>query len=169
LSPRDHFMEKLESHGLTIEELTAEAMQLLTIELEELYVVLGCQLMGAARPARVAGMVSYQSALTNVIEYHHRLASLPGADFAEWGRGISSMHEDLKQDGMRFLAAVNEELRQGLCSKEILDLANEITSSSMQIIVLIVAAVLKLPRQIEAVCATVAAIVCKSGLTRVYA
>ncbi len=163
-------MDKLPTQELTIEELTAEAMQLLTVGLEELYVVLGCQLMGAARPARIAGWVSHQSAFKNFIESRQRYEPFTlGADLIEWGRSFNVMYEELKGDGIRFIAAAKEELTKGLCNKEILDLANEITSSTMQIIVLIVAAVLKLPRQIEAVSATVAAIVCKAGLREFYA
>jgi hypothetical protein len=162
-------MEKLMTEELTIEELTAEAMQLMTIGLEELYVVLGCQLMGAARPARVACLVGHQGALKNAIESRNGYGSLlSSADLAEWGRGFNSMYEELKRDGVRFLTAVKEQLRAGLCIKEILELGNEITNASMQIIVLIIAAILKLPRQIEAVSATVAAIVCKSGVREFY-
>ncbi|MGH7927293.1 MAG: hypothetical protein ACREQV_05825, partial [Candidatus Binatia bacterium] len=84
-------------------------------------------------------------------------------------RNFKFMYEELKRDGIRFLAAVKEELCKGLCTNEIIDLADEISDSSMQVIVLIVTAILKLPRQIEAVSATVAAIVCKSGLRELYA
>ncbi len=162
-------MEKLATQELTIEELTVEAMQLITVGLEELYVVLGCQLMGAAQPARVGGLLSHQSALRNAIAAREPSEHLTSAgDLMEWGRHFNSMYEELKLDGLRFVAAVRDELSEGLCNKEIADLANEITSSSMQIIVSIVAAVLKLPRQIEAVAATVAAIVCKSGLRELY-
>lgn len=163
-------MEKLPTHELTIEELTAEAMQLLTVGLEELYVVLGCQLMGAARPARVAGLVSHQSALRNVVAAQRKFEpAASGAALMEWGKNLNSMVEELRDDGIRFVAAAAEELSNGLSGKDLLHLLNEITSSSMQVIVLIVAAVLKLPRQIEAVCATVAAIFCKSALTELSA
>jgi len=74
------------------------------------------------------------------------------------------MYEELKQDGTRFLDSVRDDLRNGLCNEEILALADEITASTMQIIVLIVAAILRMPMQIESVSATVAAILCKLGL-----
>ena len=64
--PRER--EQMTAKELTIEELTAEAMKLLTIGIEELYVVLGYQLLGSSRPARVAGIISYQTALKKVIE-----------------------------------------------------------------------------------------------------
>jgi hypothetical protein len=157
--------EKLPIREFTIEELTAEALKLLTIGLEELYVVLGCQLMGSSRPVRVAGIMSYQTALKKLIETQDMYERLSVAtNLADWGRGFNAMYEELKQDGSRFLDAVREDLRKGLCSEEILALADEITTSSMQIIVLIVAAILSLPPQMESVSATVAAIVCKSGL-----
>jgi hypothetical protein len=157
--------EKMTAKELTIEELTTEAMKLLTIGIEELYVVLGYQLLGSSRPARVAGIISYQTALKKVIETQDMYEALSsGTNLAEWGRGFELMYEELKQDGTRFLDSVRDDLRNGLCNEEILALADEITASTMQIIVLIVAAILRMPMQIESVSATVAAILCKLGL-----
>jgi len=157
--------DKLPIKEFTIEELTAEALKLLTLGLEELYVVLGCQLMGSARPAKVAAIMSYQTALKKVIETQDMYERLSfGADLIEWGKGFNAMYEELKHDGMRFLDAVGGELRKGLCNEEILPLADDVTPSSMQVIVLIIAAILRLPPQIESVSATVGAIVCKVGL-----
>lgn len=157
--------DKLAIRELTIEELTVEAMKLLTIGIEELYVVLGCQLMVSSRPGRVAGMISYQTALKKMIETQDMDVRVPIAtDLTDWGRGFNVMYEELKQDGIRFLDAVRDELRKGLCNEEILAIADEITSSSMQIIILIVAAILRMPPQMESLSATVAVILCKSGL-----
>jgi len=162
-------MDKHPPQELSIEQLTAEAMQLLTMNLEELYVVLGCQLMGAARPARVAGLLSHQSAITTVIESQGKLEpSASGVALLDCAERFNSMIEELKEDGMRFVAAVAAELSESVSGNELLELATQITSSSMQVIVFIVTAVLKLPRQIEAVSATVAAIFCKSAITEVY-
>ncbi len=47
---------------LTIEELTTEAMQLLPLGVDELYMILGCQLLASEKPKRVAGIISYLSA-----------------------------------------------------------------------------------------------------------
>ena len=150
---------------LSVEELTTEAMKLLSIGVEELYVVLGCQLLGSSRPARVAGVMSYLTALKKVLETQAMHESLSvTTNFADWGKGFDSMYEELREDGTRFLSSVKNELRNGLCNEEILALADEITPTTMQIIVLIVAAILRMPTQIESVSATVAAIICKSGL-----
>ena len=149
---------------LSVEELTTEAMKLLSIGVEELYVVLGCQLLGSSRPARVAGVMSYLIALKKVLEAQTMHESLSFTNLADWAKGFDAMYDELKQDGARFLDSVRNELRNGLCNEEILALADEITVSSMQIIVLIVAAILRMPTQIESVSATVAAIICKSGL-----
>ena len=46
----------------SIEELTDEAMQLLPMGLEELYMILGAQLLISAKPTRVAGIMTYLSA-----------------------------------------------------------------------------------------------------------
>ena len=149
---------------LSVEELTTEAMKLLSIGVEELYVVLGCQLLGSSRPARVAGVMSYLTALKKVLETQAMHEPLSFTNLADWGKGFDTMYDELKQDGARFLDSVRNELRNGLCNEEILALADEITTSSMQIIVLIVAAILRMPAQIESISATVAAIICKSGL-----
>jgi hypothetical protein len=150
---------------LTIEELTVEAMKLLALGVEELYVVLGCQLMVLSRPGRVAAIMSYQTALKKVIETQDMDVRLPiPTDLTDWGRGFNVMYEELKQDGMRFLDAIRDELHKGLCNEEILAMADDITRSSMQIIILVIAAVLRMPPQMESVSATVAAILCKSGL-----
>jgi hypothetical protein len=150
---------------LTVEELTAEAMKLRTIGLDELYVVLGCQLLGTSRPARVAGIMSYQTALKKVIDTQNLYEPLSlEPNLIDWAKGFAFMYEELKQDGVRFFDSVKGELQSALCNEEILALADEISASSMQIIVLIVAAILRMPVQIESVSATVAAIICKSGL-----
>ena len=150
---------------LTIEELTEEAMRLLPISLDELYVVLGCQLLASVRPARVAGIMRYFSDLRgrgNAQDAKEK-APLPLDTIIE-SRRFETIYEELKQESTRFLDDVREDLRRGLCTDDILTLADEIDSSSMQIIVLIVNAILKLPPQIESISATVAAILCKPGL-----
>jgi hypothetical protein len=150
---------------LTIEELTEEAMKLLVIGLEDLYVVLGCQLLASARPARVAGIMKYFSHLSERSGTQDTEGKAPLPLDAMIGSGeFQTIYEELKQDGQRFFDEVRGDLRRGLCTEDILALADEIDSSSLQIIVLIVGAILKLPPQIESISATVAAIICKSSL-----
>src|SRR5919106_6834308 len=121
---------------LTVEELTAEAMKLRTIGLDELYVVLGCQLLGTSRPARVAGIMSYQTALKKVMDGQSLYESHSvEPNLIDWAKGFGFMYEELKHDGIRFFDSVKGELQGALCNEEILALADEITASSMQIIV----------------------------------
>jgi hypothetical protein len=163
-------MENLRTKELTIEELTGEAMELLSLGLEELYIILGCQLMTAAQPSRVAELVSHRSVLRDFVESRRTVEPIEqGLALLACGRSFSSMVEELKEEGIRFVTAVEAEMSKELCGKDISELAKEISSASLQVIVLIVTAVLKLPRQIEAVAATVAAIFCKSGLRSAYA
>ena len=158
----DHGMASVDE--LTIEELTSEAMKLLAIGLEELYVVLGCQLLGYSRPSRVAGIMSHQLALKKMIETTEMYEPLSFKDVADWGRKFELMYDELKQDGARFLGAARQNLQNALCTEEILAFSDNINPGNMQIIVLMIAAVLKMPPQVESVAATVAAILCKSGL-----
>jgi hypothetical protein len=51
-----------------------------------------------------------------------------------------------------------------VCNEDIIALADDINGSSMQILVMIVGAILKMPAQFESISATLAAILCKSGL-----
>jgi hypothetical protein len=149
----------------TIEELATEAMRLLSMGSEELYMVLGCQLLASAKPTRVAGMMNYLSAARKAREARNLYAILPSTPTAsDWGEGFELICNELVQDGNQFVNEVKEELRKGLCNEDIISLTDEINASSMQIIVMIIDAILKMPPQFEAISATLAAILCKSGL-----
>ena len=150
---------------LTIEELTTEAMQILTLEVDELYMVLGCQLLASEKPKRVAGLISYLSAARKARQARNLYATLPAKpDTSDWEEGIDLICNELKQDGVRFLDEIRPELQKGVCNEDILSLADDINGSSMQILVMIVGAILKMPPQVESISATLAAILCKSGL-----
>jgi hypothetical protein len=149
----------------TIEELATEAMQLLSMGIDELYMVLGCQLLASAKPTRVAGIMSYIAAARKTREAKNLYAKLPASPSpAEWGEGFDLICNDLRRDGIQFVDEVKESLRKGVCNQDIVSLADEINPSSMQIIVMIIDAILKMPPQFEAISATLAAIVCKLGV-----
>jgi hypothetical protein len=153
---------------LTIEELSVEAMQLLPMSMDELFMVLGSQLLGTVKPTRVAGIMSYLLAAIKAEEAKNLYAILPAAPAdPKWGEGFELIWKELIRDGKTFVQDVREELRRGVCNEDIRNLAKEINPSSMQVIVMVVGAVLKLPPQFDAVSATVAAILCKSGLDQV--
>jgi hypothetical protein len=149
----------------TIEELATEAMQLLSLGIDELYMVLGCQLLASAKPTRVAGIMSYIAAARKAREAKNLYAALPASPGAsEWGEGFDLICNELRLDGTQFLDEVKESLRKGVCNEDIVSLADEIDASSIQIIVMIIDAILKMPPRFEAISATLAAIVCKLGL-----
>jgi hypothetical protein len=150
---------------LTIEELTTEAMQLLPLGIDDLYMALGCQLLASEKPKRVAGIISYLSAAKKARQARNLYATLPSKpDTSDWEEGIDLICNELKQDGVRFLDEIRPELQKGVCNEDILTLADDINGSSMQILVMIVGAILKMPPQFESISATLAAILCKSGL-----
>jgi hypothetical protein len=159
-------MDRLTLPELNIDELTAEAMRLLDVGLDDLYAVLGCQLMGVARPARAADLLRHERSLPGIAAGEQAAAA---AVAGEWRRSLAALFDELRQDGMRFVAAAAEEISRGLSGRELMELTHEINNASMQVILLIVVAVLKLPRQIEAVCATVAAIFCKTAMLEIHA
>jgi hypothetical protein len=153
---------------LTIEELAADAMQLLPMSMDELFMVLGSQLLGTVRPTRVAGIMSYLLAAIKAEEAKNLYAGLPAAPAEpKWGEGFELIWSELIRDGKTFVKDVREELRKGVCNEDVRNLAKEINASSMQVIVMVVGAILKLPPQFDAITATVAAILCKSGLDQV--
>jgi len=149
----------------TIEELTAEAMQLLPMGLEELYMILGAQLLVSARPTRVAGIMTYLSAAKKAKEARQLYATLPITPTpSDWSAGLESIYNELIHDGIQFIDDVKQELRRGVCNEDIFALSDKIDSSSMQIVVMVIGAVLKMPPQFENVSAVLAAILYKVGL-----
>ncbi|MEX0804161.1 MAG: hypothetical protein WD688_12730 [Candidatus Binatia bacterium] len=149
----------------TIEELTTEAMQLLPMGIEDLYMILGSQLLVSARPTRVAGIMTYLSAARKAKEAKELYTDLPATPTAsDWNHGLETIHNELIQDGARFLSEVKEDLRKGLCNEDIFTLSEKIDRSSMQIVVMVIGAVLKMPPQLENISATLAAILYKMGL-----
>ena len=150
---------------LTLEELTTEAMRLLPLEIDELYMVLGCQLLASEKPTRVAGIISYLSASRKAKQARNLYATLPSKpEPSDWETGLELVCNELRQDGVRFLDGVKPELQKGVCNEDIINLADDINNSSMQILVMIVGAILKMPTQLESISATLAALLCKSGL-----
>ena len=150
---------------MTIEELTTEAMRLLPLGVDELYMVLGCQLLASEKPTRVAGIISYLSASKKAVQARNLYATLPAKpERSDWETGLDLVCNELRQDGIRFLDKVKPHLQKGVCNQDILSLADDINGSSMQIIVMIVGAILKMPSQFESISSTLAALLCKSGL-----
>lgn len=149
----------------TIEELTSEAIQLLSMGTEELYMILGSQLLVSARPTRVAGIMTYLSAAKKAREAKEIYATLPEKPaLSDWNEGLETIANELIRDGVQFIDDMKMELRKGVCNEDIFNLADKIDSTSMQIVVMVVGAVLKMPAQLENISATVAAILYKSGL-----
>jgi len=155
--------EKLSIKELSIEELTAQAMQLLSIGLAELHAVLGLQLTGYSRPARIADIIRYHTALQRMLEGQRLNDSLAGG-MTEFSRGLDLVYEELKRDGVSFIEGVRDELCKVLATPEALELADHATASSIQITVLIVSGALRMAPQTESLAATIAAIIWKSGL-----
>ena len=150
---------------LNIEDLTNEAMKLLRMEIDELYATLGGQLLARNLPSRAAGIVSYLSAVRSASEaksFYEALPAMPA--LTEWGGGMGVIYEELKRDGMRFLSDVKEELRKGLCNEDILRLSDQVSRSTMQIVIMVVGAIFRMPREFEPISVTVAVILFKLGL-----
>jgi hypothetical protein len=150
---------------LTIEELTSQAMQLLNVNLTDLYAVLGFQLLSYSQPARLAAIINYHTSLQEILEGQSVYKSLgSGSPVAELSHGLEAVDEELKQEGAQFVAAVREDLCKILSTPESLELAHRATAASMRVMLLMIAGALRMPPQTESLAVTLGAIICKSGL-----
>jgi hypothetical protein len=152
----------------TIEELTDEAMKLLGLEIDQLYATLGTQLSGYDIPSRVAGMVSYLSAVQRATSARVLYEALPPEPTpGEWRTGLGAIYEQLKAEGILHFAEMREDLHKALCGNdEILRLSNEVNRSFVQILVTVVGATLRLPRRFDPISVTTVAILVKIGLRK---
>jgi hypothetical protein len=144
---------------LNIEELAEEAMRLLRLDIDELYATLGGQLLSCTSPIRAAGIANYLSAVCSASETKTIHPAL-----TEWGGGLGVIYEELKKDAMRFLSDVKEDLRKALCTEDILALSDHVNRSTIQIVIIIVGAVFRMPKEFEPISVTVTVILFKLGL-----
>jgi hypothetical protein len=149
---------------LDIEALADGAMKLLQMETDELYTTLGAQLLAYALPTRTAGIVSYLSALRSTSKAKALYEALPEPALSEYTRGLGIIYDELKQDGLRHLSKIGQDLRKALCNQDILNLTDQVNRSTTRIIITIVEAALRMPRELDPVCVTIAAILLKQGL-----
>ena len=150
---------------IPIESLTNEGIELLQMELDQLYATLGAQILGRNLPRRAAGIVSYLSAVRSASEAKTFYPDLPSENFSIlWGKGMRTIYEGLKQDGIRHLDEIGPDLRKTLCTEEILGLSKSANPTAMQIVILVVSAALRMPREFDPILVTVSAILFKLGL-----
>ena len=151
-----------------IEALTREALNLLSLEIDELYTLLGCQLLASAPPARTAGIMTQLRELRKANSARQQAETPPSeAAMDEWMNGVEEICHDLRGDGGRFIDTMRQEFKSGLCNKDILNLVDDVDESKMQILIMIISAILKIPAQFESISATLAAMFCKSLLKEV--
>lgn len=151
-----------------IEALTREALNLLSLEIDELYTVLGCQLLASAPPARTAGIMTQVRELRKANSARRQAGTAPSeVAIDEWMIGVEEICRDLRGDGGRFIETMRQELKKGLCNKDVLNLVDDVDESKMQILIMIISAILKIPTQFESISATLAAMFCKSLLKEV--
>lgn len=145
--------------------LADEVVKLLRMNLDNLYTTLGGQLLGTAPPSTVAGIVSYLAAARSATEAKALHDTLPPfVSLRDWGEGLGVICEELKQDGMRYVSEMTQELRNALNNEDLLHLAEEISPSHIQVVLMVVAAVLRLPRALDTISVTITAILLKQGL-----
>jgi hypothetical protein len=151
---------------VNVDELADEAERLMRMEIDQLYAILGAQMLGQAAASRVAGIVSYLAAMRNASQAKSFYDVLSAESFlTELGKGTVLIYEDLKREGMQHFSEASEDLRKTLCTnRDILKLADEESQSVIGILITVVSAALRLPRKVESVSVTITAILCKIGL-----
>jgi hypothetical protein len=144
-------------------ELVDGAMKLLSVDTDDLYATLGAQLLGCGLPVRAAGIVTYLSAIRKADQAKSFIEVLrPG--LTEWGEGLETIYEELRRDGIRYLMEVSADLKNALCNDRILQLADHVDETNLQIIIMVTGSALKIPSELRSVHVTVVALILKLGL-----
>lgn len=156
-----------QSKTIHLRDLTDEVLKLLQMRIDELYGTLGGQLMGTMRPTQTAGIVSFLFTAESASKAKVLLSSLPSVTVSpEWNEGVQVICDEFTREGRNFI----EEIRPGLCialndnNEQIFQLSEQRDRPSIHAIVMVIAAILKLPRELEPLSATVTAILLKQGL-----
>ena len=149
--------------GDNTDALVDGTMKLFSVETNDLYAVLGAQLLGHADPTRAAGIIALFSAVRQADRAINFIEVLrPGlTKGSEW---LELIHEELKRDGIRYLTEVSGELRRSLCKEDVLRLSQRMNRENLHTLILVIAAVLGISRGFESIAATVAVLLLKLGL-----
>jgi hypothetical protein len=135
--------------------------------MDELYGTLGGQLMGSMRPTQAAGIISFLFTAESASKAKVLLSSLPSVTFSpEWQEGVQVICDEFTREGRNYVKQIRQELCTSLNdnNEEIFQLSEQRDRSSIHAIVMVIAAILKLPRELEPLSATVTAILLKHGL-----
>jgi hypothetical protein len=90
--------------------------------------------------------VSYLAALQAASEAKALRGDLPAIfSLEDLSRGFASIAEELRREGMRYLLGTEDELRKTLNNEDLFHLSDETSPSHVQVILMVVAAVLRLP------------------------
>lgn len=155
----------MEHKGFEIEILTEEAMKLLRVGVDELFATLGGQLLWRNLPSRTAGIIIYLSAVRSASEATLLFEQLPaGPNLPECVKGLNRIYDELREEGIRFFRENASDLQKAVCNEEMLRLSNDINRSTMEIIIMVVAATLRMPRELDPIAVTLANILIKIGL-----
>lgn len=147
----------------TPDALVYGAMKLFSVETDDLYAILGMQLLGRVEPTRAAGIVTFLSALRKAHKSVNFIDILR-PDLIERGQGLDVVHEELKRDGVRYLTEVSGELRKVLCNEDLLQMSEQINHTNLRILIMVVGAALRIPHEFESICTTVVVLLLKLGL-----
>lgn len=146
--------------------LAEDVEKLLRFEVQDLYATLGAQLLVTRVPSRAAGILSYIAAVRGAAEaraFHETLAVSPG--LKEWATGLGVIYDVLRQEGSEYFATITPDLRKFLCGREdVLRWADHADLASIEMFIMLVSGVLRVPRELDSICTTVVAILLRIGV-----
>jgi hypothetical protein len=166
IPPMSHLPDNSQSPtNLDLQALTDETVKLLQMNRDTLFTTLGGQLLGTVAPSRVAGIASLLAAVRAASDASVLLAKLQRPlSFQELSNSLGVISEELMREGSHYVTENAKDLREALNNEDILRLSDETSRSHIQVILIVVSAVLRLPRNLDTIAATVTAILLKQGL-----
>jgi hypothetical protein len=99
-----------------VQVLTDETVKLLRMNVADLYVTLGGQLLGAEAPSKVAGIMSYLAAARSASDAKALHSSLPVVALDDWGDGLAVICEEFK--ARRYTLSIGNERRTSRSSRQ---------------------------------------------------
>ncbi len=153
--------------AIHLRDLTDKVIKLLQIGMHELYGTSGGQLMGTMRPTQATGIVSFFFTAESASKAKALLSSLPSVTVSpEWNEGVQIICDEFTREGRNYIKEIRQELWAALNdhNEQIFQLSEQRDRSSIHAIVMVIAAILRLPRDLETFAATVTAILLKQGL-----
>lgn len=164
-------MKKSIKYEKVPEELIEEGKKLMELSDEEIYLLLGTQILGQEAPTKVAGITTYISAIGQLDRATKFVETLPSEKLLpESVAGIATLMRDLTRKGRDYFVQTEEVLKRAICTKEgelkkeILDSLDKGIESLLKVLTPIIGVTMGLTGLLYPIAVTIGVIVIKMGL-----